>query len=289
MRPGLAVDSAPTSASLIRIAVAARTPTAAGGVGFHDRPARGLDTDVLEHAMVERDRLVVAVDEMHQLQRQPHMPLAARGHVVRGLDLRVGACEIEMHVPIPRLQPAPQADRDAGIIVVVEVVPEHVVAVRDQPLHLSRLGARIGNEVALRLHHRIDAVRRHEFEHALFADLKRCEHGLDVAEVHLRRPAVGAVEGQEVLVHHPSLHELHRWDLEPLLEQFREARRDAGRNAAANIGGMDEIPGMRDDPPFMEDRPDQVQIRHVGRQTLAEIGVVGDDDVAGPEIRDRGQ
>ena len=46
---------------------------------------------------------------------------------------------------------------------------------------------------------------------------------------------------------------------------------------------------MRDDPPFMEDRPDQVQIRHVGRQTLAEIGVVGDDDVAGPEIRDRGQ
>ena len=141
MRPGLAVDSAPTSASLIRIAVAARTPTAAGGVRIHDRPARGLDTDVLEHAMVERDRLVVAVDEMHQLQRQPHMPLAARGHVVRGLDLRVGACEIEMHVPIPRLQPAPQADRDAGIIVVVEVVPEHVVAVRDQPLHLSRLGA----------------------------------------------------------------------------------------------------------------------------------------------------
>ena len=43
MRPGLAVDIAPTSASLIRIAVAARTPTAAGGVGFTIVP-RGAST-----------------------------------------------------------------------------------------------------------------------------------------------------------------------------------------------------------------------------------------------------
>ncbi len=79
--------------------------------------------------------------------------------------------------------------------VVVEVVPERIFPVRDEPLHRERLFGGVGDEVGLGLQHRVDAVLLHEFEHAPLADAQRREHRLDVPEIDLGGPAIRPVEG----------------------------------------------------------------------------------------------
>ena len=200
------------------------------------------------------------------------MPLATRRNVVGRLHLRVRTREIEMHLAAAGGHPTPDANRDVGVEIVVQEVPELVRAVGDVLLDRERLLGRVLREVALCLEERVDAVQRNELPDPALTDTKRGEHGLDIAQVLLRHPAVRPVQGQEVPVHLPRLDELERWNLEAFLEQLGEAGRDARRHRTADVGGMDEVPAVRDDPTILEDRLDEVQIRHVGGQPLAVVG-----------------
>jgi hypothetical protein len=185
-----------------------------------------------------------------------------------------------VHLALPRREPHAQPHRDAADIVVIEVVPEIVVAIRDLPLHRQRARRRQGHQALLRGQEGRRAVPRDHLLDAPRADLECRQHRLDVAEIDLGRAAVRLVQRQDVGIDRAALDQAHRRDLQPFLEIVGEARRDAGGHAAADIGGVDEVPGIGDHRAVMEQRPDQVQVRHVGGQSLRDIGVVGQHHVA---------
>ena len=217
------------------------------------------------------------------------MALASGRDVVGRLHLRVGAREVEVHLAGAGGQPAPDPDRDIGVEVVVQEVPELVRAVGDLLLDGERLLGRVFREIALRLEEGVGAVQGHELADAALADPKGGQHRLDIPQVLLRHPAVRAVQGQEVPVHLPRLHELQGRDLEAFLVQLGEAGRDARRHRAADVGGVDEVPAVGDDSPVHEDRLDEVEIGHVGGQPLAVVGVVRDHHVTRFQIIDPGK
>ena len=251
-----------------------------------DGSERRLHRHVVEHAVVERNGLVVAEDVVHELQGKPRMALAPGRDVVGRFHLRIRTGEVEVHLAVARGHRAAHANGNVGVEVVVQEVPELPGSVGDIPLHGERLVGRVLREVALRLQERLRPVDGDELADPPLADPEGGQHGLDVAKVLLRHPAVRAVQGEEVPVHLPRPDELQGRDLEPLLVELGETRRDAGRHRPADVGGVNEVPAVGNDAPVLEHRLDEVEIRHVGGEPLAVVGVVGDHHVTGLQILD---
>ena len=125
------------------------------------------------------------------------------------------------------------------------------------------------------LDHRVDP---------LLADPQGRQHGGDVAPVEVGNAAVGLEQVDDVVVQHAALHELDRRDPDPFLEDLVKRRAHAARLGAADVGRMDEGPRVADQAVLVVVRLDEVEVGQMRRQRTREIGIIGEDNVAGSEV-----
>ena len=171
--------------------------------------------------------------------------------------------------------------RDA---VVVHEILEAVSAVRDAGDGRAHRGFRaVENAVGRRLEPlRAETLRQPQ--HTGRADIERGQLRLEIAAHLLRFAGIGVEDAQQRPVDPPGLDHLAGRNPQPLLVDLARARVITAGRAAADIGVVCQRARNRD-PPAPE--IDGLEGQHVRQVLPAGIGVVGDDDIALPPVRER--
>ena len=145
----------------------------------------------------------------------------------------------------------------------------------DPGAHLLR-GARA--QFGDRAIHGVRPIAVEQGGEAFLADGERRRLRLDVADALVGDADVGQDDGEDFLVHHAALEQLHRRQAQSFLLRFGGMRREAARHHAADVRPVAGIGEPREQLALVEKRFDEA---HVHQMRAAEIRVVDDEHVAG--------
>ena len=115
---------------------------------------------------------------------------------------------------------------------------------------------------------------------AVLAHVVGRQLGLEIALGFLAGADVGCDQGHYLLIHHPGLHDPDGRNPDPLLEDLGGDGRHAPRGDAPDVHMMGQVGQDAQALPFMEQGRDDAD---VGQMGAADVGVVGDDGIAGVE------
>ena len=142
----------------------------------------------------------------------------------------------------------------AAARIALQVVPEHVRAVRDLGKLLARLLFCVVEHVGDAGADRVHAVAVDEGPDALFGARQPGDHGLDVAPVLIGDAAVRHDQIQQFAVQLAAAEQLGDGDPEAFLVDLLARGRDAARHDPAHVRGVHERPRVADDAARRERR-----------------------------------
>ena len=250
---------------------------------LEDRPVLDADVEQVVEPFVEQD---VGVEDHDQVGPDHHLhhPLV-EVEVDRARGLRRRPSEVEHGA----LALAPDRQLDAERAVALPVVVHEVLErlrrlgdlLHDEPLHRA---ARAVEQRIARGQIRGAAEPLAELEDPLLAHRRRSAERHDVRHGGLRRAGVARQDGEQRAVQLAGVVELHRRKADPLLVD--RANLDAHRPEcpAADIEQVPELAREADELVPVEDRAQDEHVRRVRDRSAAEVRVVLNDHVAGPEL-----
>ena len=129
--------------------------------------------------------------------------------------------------------------------------------------------------------HGVSTVAIDECGEAALTDVQCGGLGLDVADTLVRDADVGQDDGEDLLVHHPALEELHRGKAQSLLLHLGGVGGESPGHHAAGVRPVAGVGEPREQLAPVEERFDEPDVHQVG---AAQVGVVDDEEVAGREV-----
>ena len=211
--------------------------------------------------------------------RVVHRRQGGGGHRVEGPpDLLVRAREVERHRRAAHAHRHRDLDPPVEIdAVVVEIVLEGVVTVRDG-LHLpARQDLRAVQQLVDVVEHALRPVRREQLAQPDGPQPPRGDLRHEITAEHLGQPYVSLDQIEEVLVQLAAAEELGGRDDDALLVELGGIRRHAARRAPAHVLVMAHGARQRHRPPFGEHGQGERDVRQVG---AAVVGIVEEEGVA---------
>ena len=216
-------------------------------------------------AAVQQDRRVDAVEAVGVAHHQQDVALGAAGrHVERRLQLRVGPGEVHDRLVAADLQGQGKPDGHAARRVLVEVVGEEIVAVRNAAEQGAGLPLAEVEQVLDALAEHVDAELAHHVVHLALAGVHGRDLRLQVAMVLLGHADVGQHHIEQRLVQRALLVELVGRNADAFLVDLGQLPRQRGRHRAADVGVVDVADGEGDQLVLPEDRLPHVQVGRVG-------------------------
>ena len=205
--------------------------------------------------------------------------LAAGRNVHRGFELRVAGREIHDagvtgDGEVERNPARPAVDR-----VLVHVIGEEIVAVRQVADDRSGLIFGIVQQIADTFAKGFDAEL---FDHRVDSALARIHRGdlrLQIAPVLLRHANIGEQDVEDVLIDLPRAHDLCRRQANAFLVNLGQRARQAGGHRAADIRVVDVTDSETHDFAGVEDRLPDMHVRRMGADEAA-VRIVGEADIA---------
>ena len=191
------------------------------------------------------------------------MRFAGAVQVERGLELGVGAGEIQVHrVALDRHRDL-QSHRDLARHIVVEVVVKAIRPRRDSADQRPRLRLAVVEAVVNGREEIPAAVALDQLVHAALADPERGDHCAQVAPVIGRHAHIVEDELDHVLVQIVLLVQLDRRDADAFLEHLIVGWGEAARHVAADVGGVHVGEGEAHQLAVMEHRAEYVDVGQV--------------------------